>query len=274
MKRYYDKSMTPLKWHWFTSRFRTPFGCLMEIVTFFINIYLLETNYPSSNGLLLIDCLVSLLRSVVLAFAIYGLVKFMKKGVKLYFIDLVIQLLYFIYALIIASSYELAKSYENALYGIPAVTISIVLEGIYYYKRYPLFSDDHDDDDTYAIDSEQELSRKPIENDQASERIANKNIGLTATVEGKGADERCEGRKFCRYCGNKIDVDAAFCRYCGADLSDKKGYSFEDGKSFAVNSDNKSDAATELRKYKLLLDEGLITAEDYEMKKKQILSKY
>lgn len=93
--------------------------------------------------------------------------------------------------------------------------------------------------------------------------------------------------KFCMFCGKNLgemncpscgklisDLNSKFCQFCGCNL--KKNV-FVDNQECASNQNNRhidsdtSEMGIKLRKYKLLLDEGLITEEDYQKVKNQIL---
>ena len=245
MNKYYYKNTAPMKWHSFTSYFRTPLSCLVEIYYFCANMYYLVTNtYPNATGFVIIDCIVSLSNAVIFGVAVYGLVKYRKLGLYMYFISYAIMLLYQVYVLIVASSYGLYETFNEAKYAIPAIIIFAALELLYYYKRYPLF-------------------------------------GVESSRVSSDEEHRSDNRLYCRYCGSQIGLDATFCRHCGAELApNEKWQTVASSESRDVelqqdiSANQVTDSATELRKFKQLLDEGLITQEDYDLKKEQILSKY
>lgn len=118
--------------------------------------------------------------------------------------------------------------------------------------------------------------------------VENKATPKTVSAsEGNNGEKREDifRRKYCRYCGQKIDENAERCNKCGKDLSLNSDNANNDGKdenpktirqfSFGkeLNHQGINSIANELRTYKQLLDEGVITQEDYDLKKEQILSK-
>lgn len=106
-----------------------------------------------------------------------------------------------------------------------------------------------------------------------------------------------EGISFCRFCGTQIiDTNTRFCRICGKELGVSNASivnnktttinrsPYNDGPKVNVTPKNISSIATtnrtvsdgnvlvnELRQYRQLVQEGLITENDYEIKKKQLL---
>lgn len=81
------------------------------------------------------------------------------------------------------------------------------------------------------------------------------NLDRTVSTAVWGAASSAIGKQWeCTHCNHKFNVDVA-----------------APAPSQAESKPKQQDPAEELRRYKQLLDEGLITTEDYEQKKKQLL---
>ena len=76
-----------------------------------------------------------------------------------------------------------------------------------------------------------------------------------------------ENHKECKYCKSDIPKDALTCRDCGKDVVQGIEKSSSDD-----NSKLKDDTSEELKKYKKMLDDGLIEQDDYDAKKKELLN--
>lgn len=136
MKRYYEWDETPLKWYKFTIYFRLPFSILSLIVSYAnTNMYYYDLGYSSYDisQMIWIDVVVLIGAVIFAVLANIFLAKRKKAGIVFLFIymtyALFIQMLQFI---LIGDPQFLANSISFLFF--------LIVESIYYYKRFPLFS--------------------------------------------------------------------------------------------------------------------------------------